>query len=159
MARVTVTEAARLAGISRQHLYAKYINPGVLSVGKDESDKPWIDTAELLRVFNGKLPGPKGLSTPDVSSDTSALRDITRENDIKTAALQVEVTALREQLKGAVDRERWMQGKIDELTGQLASVHKLLEHKAQSPVDPPPAADSPQEPPAKRGIFARLFGK
>lgn len=157
MANVTITEAARLAGISRQYLYTKYIKPGVLTVKKDDNDKPCIDTAELMRVFSGRLPGPKGQSTPDTSSDIQALQNMTRENDIKNAALQAEVEALRESIKAADKRETWLQGKVDELTGQLAVAHKLLEHKAIVAADPPPAPDPPQEP--KRGFFGRLFGR
>lgn len=160
MANVTITEAARLAGISRQYLYTKYIKPGVLTVKKDEADKPCIDTAELMRVFNGRLPGPKDTSTHDAKAEASALRHITVENDIKNAALQAEVKVLREQLgardeqvRAAQVRETWLQGKVDELTTSLAAAQRLLEHKA----DPPPAPDPPQEP--KRGFFGRLFGK
>lgn len=163
MANVTITEAARLAGISRQYLYTKYIKPGVLSVKKDENDKPYIDTAELLRAFGGRLPGPKDTSTPDEKPPTSTLRHITVENDIKNAALQAEVEALREAMTAARSRETWLQGKVDELTAQVAAAHKLLEHKSTiatpPPADPPPAPDPPQEPEKKRGFFGRLFGK
>jgi hypothetical protein len=50
--KVSISEAARIAGISRQHLYTKYINPGLISVEKDSQGKPHIDTAELIRVFD-----------------------------------------------------------------------------------------------------------
>ena len=56
MALVSVSHAARLAGISRQHLYRKYIKPGEISVQRDEKGDPMIDTSELLRVF-GVLEG------------------------------------------------------------------------------------------------------
>lgn len=169
MANVTITEAARLAGISRQYLYTKYIKPGVLSVKKDENAKPYIDSAELLRVFNGRLPGPKEASTEDTKDTTSTFRKITVENDIKNAALQAEVEALREAMTAARSRETWLQGKVDELTAQVAAAHKLLEHKSTivapppPPPDPPaelpPAADPPQESEKKRGFFGRLFGR
>lgn len=167
MANVTITEAARLAGISRQYLYTRYIKTGDLSVKKDENDKPYIDTAELLRVFNGRLPGPKEASTEDAKDATSTFRKITVENDIKNAALQAEVEALREALKDARAEKTWLHGKIDELTAQVAAAHKLLEHKstmaAASPADPPPVPDPPAGPPQppekKRGFFGRLFGK
>lgn len=171
MANVTITEAARLAGISRQYLYTKYIKPGVLSVKKDNDGKPYIDTSELLRAFNGRLPGPKEASTEDTKDATSTFRKITVENDIKNAALQAEVEALREAMMAARTREAWLQGKVDELTAQVATAHRLLEHKstiaaapladpppvADPPADPPPAADPPQE--QKRGFFGRLFGR
>ena len=56
MAKVTVTEAARLAGIARQHLYRAYINTGKMSIDKDFNGRPVVDTSELVRVF-GELKG------------------------------------------------------------------------------------------------------
>lgn len=52
MAIVSITEAAKLAGISRTHFYRSYIKTGKISISKNEKDKPVIDTSELLRVFN-----------------------------------------------------------------------------------------------------------
>jgi|688.fasta_scaffold92072_2 hypothetical protein len=49
---VSISEAAKLAGISRTHFYRKYINKGILSVSRNERDKPVIELSELLRVFN-----------------------------------------------------------------------------------------------------------
>jgi len=54
MAQVSVSEAARLAGISRSNFYKNYIRQGKLSVTRDHQDRPQVDTAEVLRVF-GRL--------------------------------------------------------------------------------------------------------
>ena len=51
MARVSITQAAKLAGISRSNLYKSYIDKGLITVSKDDRNKPCIDTSELLRVF------------------------------------------------------------------------------------------------------------
>jgi hypothetical protein len=51
MALVNISEAARLAGISRSHLYRHYLKPGKLSLSKNELGQPVIETSELLRLF------------------------------------------------------------------------------------------------------------
>jgi hypothetical protein len=50
MTHVSISEAAKLAGISRQHLYKKYIQTGEISVER-HYDVPKIQISELLRVF------------------------------------------------------------------------------------------------------------
>lgn len=151
MAKLSITEAARQAGICRQYLYTKYIKPGALTVHKDEQDKPYIDSAELLRVFDGRLPGPKQSVTVDASQQAVSRRSATVVNDSHTVELQAEVKALREQLTAAQEREkstqareRWLEQTVDKLTDTI----KLLEHRP---------ADQPAQAP-RRGFFARLFG-
>lgn len=51
MALISISEAAKLAGIARSHFYSQYLNSGVISVTRDEKGKPKIDTSELVRVF------------------------------------------------------------------------------------------------------------
>lgn len=50
MSKLTISEASRLAQISRTTMYKKYIQSGKISVIK-EDDKSFIDVSELLRVF------------------------------------------------------------------------------------------------------------
>ena len=50
MNKISISAAARLAGISRTNLYKTYINTGKISVIR-EDDKVYIDTSELIRVF------------------------------------------------------------------------------------------------------------
>lgn len=52
----TVTEAAKLAGVTRRTIY-RYIKQGKLSATVTGSDNTVIDTSELLRVF-GSLSQP-----------------------------------------------------------------------------------------------------
>lgn len=118
MAKVSISEAARLAGISRQHLYSKYITPGLLTVERDGMNSPLIDTSELLRVF-GELKG----NDQEMASPHS-------ENEL----LAVEVETLRRlladrdaQLSEARERETWLKQHVTEIAGAL----RLLEHKDQ----------------------------
>ena len=51
MANVSLTQAAKLAGISRATLYRRYINTGKITVTANLSGKKQIDTSEIIRVF------------------------------------------------------------------------------------------------------------
>lgn len=111
--KVSISEAARLAGTSRQNLYRRYLNTGRLSVEKDGDGPPVIDTSELVRVF-GEL---KGEQTAPVGVD----------------ALQAELEALRRQvaerdvqLRDAREREEWLRQHVSDVTGAL----RLLEDKS-----------------------------
>lgn len=135
MPKHSVSEAARLAGVSRSHFYKKFIKTGLISVERDKDDKPIIDTAEIMRACGDLKPENSEL-TKNVQFDTVEIRS-------KNTALQVEIQLLREQLiaatgreTAAADREKWYQE-------QLATANRLLEHR--------PAEQS-------KGFFKRLFG-
>ncbi len=111
MPKVTITDAAKLAGISRAHLYKKYIKTGVISISKDHRDKPFIDTSELLRVF-GELSDTSlntkeytELDTTNTKEDCSHLREI--------------VAAQSEELRRAWDMVSWLQAKVDAMETKL----------------------------------------
>lgn len=137
MPKHSISEAAKLAGVSRSHFYKKYIRPGVISIEKDKDDNPIIDTAEIMRVFGG-IHG-------DTIKDVSKIQTDTPENAHKNTALQTEIQLLREQLTAALDDKKWLQGKVDQLTGQLDATTRLLEHK------------TPPEQPQKRKKFLGIF--
>lgn len=40
MSTVSISKAAKLAGISRTHFYRKYLSKGIISISKDEIGKP-----------------------------------------------------------------------------------------------------------------------
>lgn len=168
MAKVSISEAARLAGISRQHLYKKWITPGLLTVEKDGENPPAIDTSELLRAF-GELKG--GVSQGDRRGG-----DMVQEAEY--ILLQAELQATRQrladceaQLREAGDREEWLKTHIGEMTGAL----RLLENRAKTEVledqvkkarqmivKYKEALETEREALAaerSRGFWARLFGQ
>jgi len=152
VANLTISEAARQAGISRQYLHVKYIKTGAVTVKKDEKDRPFIDSDELLRVFNGRLPGPKvgtaQMTGVNVNDDSATLRNSTPKDDSETKALQAEIAALRQLLQEAKGRESLAaerESKHLAMLDKLTDTVKLLEHR--------PAQEQP-----RRGFFARLFG-
>ena len=131
MAKVSITTAAKLAGVSRSTLYRSYINKGLLSISKDQKDKRCIDTSELLRVF-GTLQGEieQGDSSDSVGqsnatpSDSAGQLEKTPQPSESTLALELKLT--KEQLIESLNREEWYKKKIDDLTDTM----KLLEHKS-----------------------------
>ena len=127
MAKVSVSEAARLAGISRTNFYKSYVKTGKITVERADDGKPTVDTSEILRVF-GRL--------QDDSNDSEQKEQkITHENIPNvSAAIEAEMKAVRdllnvkeEQLSEAKDREIWMRKQLEELTTAI----KLIEDKRE----------------------------
>ncbi|MGQ4865672.1 helix-turn-helix domain-containing protein [Enterobacter kobei] len=125
MARVSISEAARLVKVSRPTIY-KMINSGKLSytsVVKHGKDIKVIDTSELIRVF-GSLDGV----IDDVKSDAES----TGINSVGFHDLQHRIALLEAEndgLKGAVKAR-------DEHIDSLRQAMQLLEHKHE-PSSPP----------------------
>ncbi|HBR5729442.1 TPA: helix-turn-helix domain-containing protein [Klebsiella pneumoniae] len=131
MARVSITEAARLVKVSRPTIY-KMINSGKLSytsVVKNGKNAKVIDTSELIRVF-GSLYGGIDTVKDDVNCGAGATVYILGLHDLqhKIALLEAE----NDGLKGAVKAR-------DEHIDSLRQAMQLLEHKHE-PSSPP---DSP----------------
>ena len=128
MARVSISEAARLVKVSRPTIY-KMINSGKLSytsVVKHGKGIKVIDTSELIRVF-GSLDGV----IDDVKSDAES----TGINSVGLHDLQHRIALLEAEndgLKGAVKAR-------DEHIDSLRQAMQLLEHKH----DPSSPAHSP----------------
>lgn len=122
MARVSISEAARLASVSRPTIY-KLLKSGELSyssVVKHGKSVKTIDTAELLRVF-GSIDSVIDSKSDTVKNDTYAtavnsgfLQDLQN----KVAILQAENAGL----KDAVNAR-------DEHISSLRQAMQLLEHK------------------------------
>lgn len=117
MSKVSITQAAKLAKISRSTLYNKYINAGLISVESVE-DKKLIDVSELLRVFGNTL-----------NQDSIIVQD----NTIQDSVVHVENTAkdriiklLEQQLLEAKEREEWLKLQLEKTT-------HLLEDKTVKP--------------------------
>ena len=129
MAKVSISKAAKLAGVSRTALYKSYINKGLLSTSRDDAGKKCIDTSEILRVFGKLQDNSEGLQvdTPENTPKTAQVTtDTAKDFEIKLLKNQLEESRKREQ--EAQEREEWYKKKIDDLTDTM----KLLE----APKDP-----------------------
>lgn len=102
MAGHSVTEAAKLVGVTRRTIY-RHIKAGKLSASVTGSDNTIIETSELLRVY-----GVLSQSEPEQVSTGS------HENQPEYVTLLLaEMSQLREQISS-------LTSKVDELQGQLA---------------------------------------
>ena len=128
MARVSISEAARLASVSRPTIY-KLLKSGELSytsVVKHGKSVKNIDVSELIRVF-GALDVVSESKNNNVKSDdlsTPVNSDFLQDLQHKVARLQAENAGL----KDAVNAR-------DEHISSLRQAMQLLEHK-QSVSDP-----------------------
>lgn len=111
MAKLSISEAARRAGVSRPNLYKRYIKPGLLTVEQDTQGNPQIDTSELLRVFGELKDGDSQNSPP--------LQQATPQTDPLIQVLRAENEHLKEQL-------RWTQQQVEKLTEQLSIFQRVL---------------------------------
>ncbi len=128
MAKVSISAAAKLAGVSRSTLYRSYIDKGKISLSKDQRDNPCIDTSELLRVF-GALQGTVPQSDSAGQVIGTARDSMGQAEKNAKHALEVELKLVKKQLEEAKEREAWYKAKIDTLTDSL----KLLEGPKTSP--------------------------
>ena len=118
MAVHTVTEAAKLAGVTRRTIY-RYIKQGKLSTVVTGSDSAQIETSELLRVFgNLSHPEESKVSTGShqkereyvtrLMAEMSQIRDLVQgqqqlllEDKLKTQKLREQVTGLQNERDAA----------------------------------------------------------
>lgn len=114
MNKVSITQAAKLAGISRSYLYRKYINNGLISV-ETETDKKFIDISELIRVF-GDIHIDSEQIVDEIQCDTSSVDNILREKDKLIAHLEEELMELKIDSK---QREEWFKLQLERTTHLL----------------------------------------
>lgn len=119
MALVSISKAAKLAGIARSNLYESYINKGILSLSKDEKGRPKVDTSELLRVF-GVLNFSEDQDRTGQQDNAISTQQDNNQQDV--------IALLKEQLAEAREREKFYQQQLAELTQSI----RLIEHKSPS---------------------------
>ncbi len=115
MAKVNISEAARIAGKSRSHLYEKYINTGAITVDSDREGRKVIDTSELVRVFGS-------LHIDDNNKDVREVNSVHTENnhnDMIVSALQSENEVLREYLRAKEQEVAWLREQVGKTTALL----------------------------------------
>ena len=110
MSKVTITQAAKMAGISRSYFYKKYIITNQIST-LIENNKKLIDVSELIRVFGSIQP-----------EDVSRRQQETVKNTQETHTEDKLVTLLQNQLAEAKQREEWLKAQLEKVTA-------LIEHK------------------------------
>ena len=181
MAVVSISEASRLVGKTRQTLYNDR-DSGKLSWTSFDTGKPGIDTSELQRVYgplrmnpigqavrnvkfdgadNGARGGETGEETSRVVLETE-LKGAQQRIELLERMLALEATARRQQLES----QRAELSAKDQIINVMQSQMKLLEYispvKAQQDRDSQrtvdmAAAQARKEAPSRRGWWTRLF--
>jgi hypothetical protein len=131
MSFVTVTHAAKLAGVSRQYLYKAYINTGKISVERDLSGAPLIETSELIRVF-GVLEG----KFQETQEGDNNLHEMTQESAVDIKVLEVELAAkdevirrLERQIAEGGEREVWLRQQLERAQAVLTDQRTTEKHR------------------------------
>jgi hypothetical protein len=147
MAVVSISEASRLVGKTRQTLYNDR-DSGKLSWTTLETGKPGIDTAELQRVYGQLKLNPVGQAVRNVNFDTqegSADSNVdptvhaVLETELKGAQQRIELLERMLSLEAAARRQQLESQRAelmakDQIIGVLQNQMKLLEYIA--PVKP-----------------------
>ena len=143
MALHSVTEAAKMAGVTRRTIY-RYLKSGKLSAAVTGGDHTQIETSELLRVF-GSLSQPKAEEVSTESQEnvpeyvTRLLDEMSRLREI----IESQQTLLLEdkQSREQQDAERQQQSDLIE---QLQRERDVLSQALETE--------------CKKGFWKKLFG-
>ena len=129
MALVSISKAAKLAGINRSNFYTSYLNQGKISVVRDERNRPCVDTSELLRVF-GSLKS-EGLGIQQDTTPSYTLGQNATDSGLYPLVEQLkqQLAESKEREQQALEREQFYQQQLKELTQTI----KLLEYKPEPP--------------------------
>lgn len=119
MAKVSISEAARLAGKSRSNLYAKYIKNGALTVEIDRENRKVIDTADLIRVFGSLSSKNSQEDSTEISKGQVERTAEDSTKDSEMSALQAENKVLREYLAAKESEVIWLREQIGKTTALL----------------------------------------
>jgi hypothetical protein len=133
MAEVSISEAARLTGKSRNTLH-RHIKSGKVSKREDKDGNPVIDTAELIRVY-GKLKIDSD-SVKQSQSDSMAQRDtppVTDDTAMKIALLEQKINFLEKERDTERERREQAEAEKERWAKQAESTTRLLEAPKQPP--------------------------
>ena len=159
MAKVSISEAARLTGKSRVTIH-RHIEKGTLSRERDGTGNPVLDLAELERVYGG-------LKQPDLSQHGTARQFVTSNQDgmlqaenqalrDRMADLEAERVREREQLTASISDLRTERDRLMKLVEDQTATVKLLTDQ-RPPTAPDTLTQPPEQPSASpKGLRAWL---
>lgn len=163
---MTVTEAARIAQVSRQAIYS-HLNK-VDNKGRD--DKTGEISAKGLEKLSEVYPSIKAIVNPSDSQSVNLEQPLSTPVNDRLTALQTERDALQEdnerltgELKKSTDKCTELQTACEVLSAKLAAAISERDYlreqldKCHTLLLPPPATEQPAE--KKRGLFGWLMRK
>lgn len=164
MAELTLREAARQVGVSRQTIY-RLVAQGKLTATVRHDGQKVVDTAELLRAFGSLTPRQPPATGETVTRQPVALQPETppetarpglqamtvedRRREVEIAdreALRAELAAARDALRRAEEQLQEAREREAKLLELAQSATRLLEHREAAAAPPP------------RGFWRRVFG-
>lgn len=146
MAKHSISEAAKLAGIARSTLH-RHIKAGRISKELDADGQPVIDTAELVRVY-GSLQGQDSSATDSIEQRETPHQDSVLQAKIE-AILEAQVDQLRADLDDArKERDDWK-----------AQAQRLLSDQRPIATAPPVPAQQADAPAVSGSVISRLWKK
>ncbi len=117
--QVSLSEAAKMAGITRSTLYAHIREKGITVIDAD-TKRPKIDVSELIRVYGDKV---RPLSEIEAQNTAKKSNSLDRPD-----TLAVEIAVLRERLKTSeVERDRERR----QLSDQIENLQELLKKEQE----------------------------
>ena len=123
MSKVSITQAAKLVGVTRSTMH-KHIDKKGITVDRDEEGKnPKIDVSELIRVYGDTLKSPE-----EVAQETVKRGQAIQDNTLSDTVIQTEV--LKEKLailEKERDRERSQH--IQQIENLKESLSEALEQQ------------------------------
>lgn len=122
MAIVSLSEACRLAKVSRTTLY-RYVKKGVISEVLNHDGSKGIDTSELLRVF-GSLHGETSVKQGVATGSETSSETLRVSNETNVSG---ENALLQERIRGL----ELLLSEKDARISELASMVRLLEDKSR----------------------------
>ena len=99
MAKVSISEAAKLTGKSRMTIQ-RYVATGRLSLSRSDTNKKEIDISEIIRVF-GEIRN-ESVTKDDASNEVTMSHDVitkSDKNNIENETLKKEIEYLKQRIQ------------------------------------------------------------
>lgn len=133
MAQVNLTQGAELAGVGRS-TFMRHLKEGKISKGRDDDGKPYVDTADILRVYGA-------LQSKEQVEQVSMASHETPKTEHRRDSVQIEIDLLRERLTDKDDviadlRKRLDQA-ADERARLLADLRPVPSEQHHTSAQPP----------------------
>ena len=114
MALLNLTQAAKLAGITRTTLY-KHIKQGKVSSSLDMQDNTVIDSSDIVRVYSGTV-------SDNVYTEHDYTPDTVHPLQVEIEVLKAQNKLLRDQLFKTEQRELRLLDQVDKLTDTIKQI-------------------------------------
>ena len=161
MSYLSISEAARQWGISRQTVYNR-LNQGELSVSKDSQGNTQIDVAEMVRVFGEPSTRQESIKQPSEEQQTISLSQEIQIERVKREAAEDRANYFHEHIRSLEAKIERLEHREDERERrEQERENRLLlaiEHISKNHIEPPkPMAEKTKV--FGQTILDRILGK